>query len=306
MDFTFPFEITPIVTWTIWKLQISLSCEFRVSEIIEQRQALPPDYFHLDFCAATPSIWWDGIYCLWDWWKITRVFSPSIRKSNVALMLWYGEKSDLALGSGMFLVRLWWVGPGRGHMKGSLCQAAKMFSLSLMKTRTHIQIGEHACHTLYKHQGYNIVDSHGLLSLFFKGGQSEKHVCSVIKRQQDTEAKLTDQRQTIFFSLPFFLFLCGSTGNLISWIQCLENASSQYILDKIWWAGVVQRARCRTVFINSSQIVRYFCAISCETMQKLSNSLNSVMFIFVDTLAERCWFRVIWWYLQQRYSMLDC
>lgn len=207
MDFTFPFEITPIVTWTIWKLQISLSCEFRVSEIIEQRQALPPDYFHLDFCAATPSIWWDGIYCLWDWWKITRVFSPSIRKSNVALMLWYGEKSDLALGSGMFLVRLWWVGPGRGHMKGSLCQAAKMFSLSLMKTRTHIQIGEHACHTLYKHQGYNTVDSHGLLSLFFKGGQSEKHVCSVIKRQQDTEAKLPHPKpDRQYFSPSLFSF----------------------------------------------------------------------------------------------------
>lgn len=51
--------------------------------------------------------------------------TPSIRKGNVALMLWYGEKSDLALGSGMFLLRLWWVGPGRRHMKGALCQAAK-------------------------------------------------------------------------------------------------------------------------------------------------------------------------------------
>lgn len=105
----------------------------------------------MSICVGTLSIWWDGIYCLWDWWKITRVFSPSIRRSNVALMLWYGEKSDLALGSGVFLVRLWWVGPGRGHMKGSLCQAAKMFSLSLMKTRTHGQTWEHACHTLYKH-----------------------------------------------------------------------------------------------------------------------------------------------------------
>lgn len=237
MDFTFPFEITPIVTWTIWKLQISLSCEFRVSEIIEQRQALPPDYFHLDFCAATPSIWWDGIYCLWDWWKITRVFSPSIRKSNVALMLWYGEKSDLALGSGMFLVRLWWVGPGRGHMKGSLCQAAKMFSLSLMKTRTHIQIGEHACHTLYKHQGYNTVDSHGLLSLFFKGGQSEKHVCSVIKRQQDTEAKLphpkTDRQ---YFSPSLFFFSSAALQG--TWFPGFS--AWKMLLHSIFWIQFVE------------------------------------------------------------------
>lgn len=207
MDFTFPFEITPIVTWTIWKLQISLSCEFRVSEIIEQRQALPPDYFHLDFCAATPSIWWDGIYCLWDWWKITRVFSPSIRKSNVALMLWYGEKSDLALGSGMFLVRLWWVGPGRGHMKGSLCQAAKMFSLSLMKTRTHIQIENmHATHytntrattlltaTVFFPCSLKVDKVKSMSVLWLKGSRTLKQNCH-IQRQTDN-----------IFLPPFFSF----------------------------------------------------------------------------------------------------
>lgn len=91
----------------------------------------------------------------------------SIRRGNVALMPQYGEKSDLALSSGMFLLRLWWVGPGRGHMKGSLCQAAKMFSLSLMKTRTHEQTWEHACHTLYEHQSYNTVDKLSIRLLFF-------------------------------------------------------------------------------------------------------------------------------------------
>lgn len=109
-------------------------------------------------CAGTPSIWWDGIYCLWDWWKISRVFFPlSIRKGNVALMLWYGEKSDLAPGSGMFLVRLWWVGPGRGHMKGSFCQAAKDVqskSNEYQNTWTDLR----TCHTLHKHYSYNTVD----------------------------------------------------------------------------------------------------------------------------------------------------
>lgn len=58
------------------------------------------------------SIWWDGIHCLWDWWKITTrppptptLFSP-LGAGDVALMRWYGEKCDLALGSGMFLLRL--------------------------------------------------------------------------------------------------------------------------------------------------------------------------------------------------------
>ncbi len=45
MDFTFPFQMTPIVTWRIWK-QILLSCEFQVSEIIEQSA---PDYYHMDY-----------------------------------------------------------------------------------------------------------------------------------------------------------------------------------------------------------------------------------------------------------------
>lgn len=103
-------------------------------------------------CAGTPSVWWDGIYCLWDWWKITRVFPPSIRKGNVALIL-CGTVRNLTL---PWAVACFCLGSGewdqaRGHMKGSLCQAAKMFSLSLMKTRTHEQTWEHACHTLYKH-----------------------------------------------------------------------------------------------------------------------------------------------------------
>lgn len=155
MDFAFPsIQVTPILTWMIPQLKFSLSCEFQVSEIIEQSQAfagrlLP--HGPVSIRVGAPQIWWDGIYCLWDWWK-SQAPPPPIRKGNVALMPWYGEKSDLALGSGMFLVRLWWVGPGRGHMKGSLCQAAKMFSLGLMKTRTHGQTWEHACHTLHKHQ----------------------------------------------------------------------------------------------------------------------------------------------------------
>lgn len=128
-----PFAMTPIVTWMIWKLQISLSCNVQVSEIIEQRRAFAPNYYHMHPCAASPSVWWGGIYCLWGWWKITSVpstpSSPSIRRSNVALMPWHGEKSDLAPGRGMFLVRLWCMGPGRGHMKGSPCQSAEMFSL---------------------------------------------------------------------------------------------------------------------------------------------------------------------------------
>jgi len=41
------FEMTLIVTWTIWR-QTLLSCEFQVSEIIEQSHAFPPDYFHMD------------------------------------------------------------------------------------------------------------------------------------------------------------------------------------------------------------------------------------------------------------------
>lgn len=153
MDFTFPFQMTLIVTWRIWK-QILLSCEFQVSEIIKQSQAFVPDYYHMDNIHLR---WYSFNMMRWNilsvrLMKYNQCSPPSyIRKSNVALMLWYGEKSDLALGSGMFLLKLWWEGPGRGHMKGSLCQAAKMFSLSLMKTRTHGQTREHACHTLYKH-----------------------------------------------------------------------------------------------------------------------------------------------------------
>ncbi|MED6276739.1 hypothetical protein CHARACLAT_006115 [Characodon lateralis] len=90
-------------------------------------------------------------------------------RSVAALMLWYGEKSDLAPGSGMFLVRLWCARPGRGHMKGSLCQSGEMFSGSLMKTRARGQNREHAYHTLYKQKSYNAADKHSILFLLFKG-----------------------------------------------------------------------------------------------------------------------------------------
>lgn len=157
--------MTPIVTWTKFYSHVSFRSVRSSSRARHSLQITTT--WTTSICA--PSIWWDGIYCLWDWWKITSVSPPlllSIRKGNVALMRWYGEKSDLALGSGMFLLRIWWVGPGRGHMKGSLCQAAKMFSLSLMKTRTHEQTWEHACHTLYKQRSYNTVDKLSILLLF--------------------------------------------------------------------------------------------------------------------------------------------
>lgn len=110
--------------------------------------------------------------------------SPSIRRSNVALMPWHGEKSDLAPGRGMFLVRLWCVGPGRGHMKGSPCQSAEMFSLSLMRTRALGQTWEHACRTSYKNKSNNTTDRQGILFLLFTGRRSEeedKRVSAVIK-----------------------------------------------------------------------------------------------------------------------------
>lgn len=74
-----------------------------------------------------------------------------------------GEKCDLALGSGMFLLRLRLSvggrraagGPGRGHMKGCLCQAATMFARRLMKTRTH-EADLRSCvpATLHKRRGH--------------------------------------------------------------------------------------------------------------------------------------------------------
>lgn len=176
MDFASPFQMTPIVTWMIRKLQILLSWvsgqwDHRAEPGIQSR-LLP----HGLCPFALVLLQYDEMeYIVWEIDEKYPIFPPSIRNSNVALMLWYGEKSDLALGSGMFLVRLWWGGPGRGYMKGSLCQAAKMFSLSLMKTRTHRQTWEHACHTLYEHYSYNTVDKCSILLLFSKGWQSENH-----------------------------------------------------------------------------------------------------------------------------------
>ena len=97
----------------------------------------------------------------------------------------HGEKSDLALGSGMFLVRLWWVGPGRGHMKGSRWQAAKdVQSKSNEVQNTWADL--RTCHTLHKHKSYSAVDKLSIRLLFPKRWQSEKldkHVWAVIKKQ---------------------------------------------------------------------------------------------------------------------------
>ena len=231
MDFTFPSQM--IETWAIWNLSLMwASGHVRSSKLL-------PHELH-----PFPSVWWDGIYCLWDWWKITSVspFFLSIRRGSVALMPRHGEKSDLALGSGMFLLRLWWVGPGRGHMKGSLCQAAKMFSLSLMKTRTHEQTWEHACHTLYEHQRYNTVDKLSIRLLFLdkvKRSISECVCCALKTATGSFRVKTSKDRQILcvfFFSLSAFYFsnnflcLCGSTGEL-DFLVSEPRSLFMYILD---------------------------------------------------------------------------
>lgn len=113
----------------------------------------------------------------------------------------------------MFLLRLWWAGPGRGHMKGSLCQATKMFSLSLMKTRIREQTWEHACHALYKQWSYSTIL---LTSLLFFSCSSKvdkvkgliKWARAVIKKQQyqDNGVRTWQDRQIkCLFSLSLIL-----------------------------------------------------------------------------------------------------
>lgn len=195
--------------------------------------------------AAAPSVWWDGIYRPRDWWKITRVcFPPSIRRSNAALMLRYGAKPDLAPGSGMFLVKLWCAGPGRGHMKGSQCQSSEMFSGSLMKSRACGQTQEHAYHTLYKRKTYNAVDKHSILFLLFKGRQSVKawQLC----QRCDYKAALPGRRHktavtskdTKIIHLFFFCLCYGKQFHF-----SLPPWGGQYL-----WFGV-QRGRCWAVIL---------------------------------------------------------
>ena len=197
--------MTPIVTWTIWKapnltlIRVSGQWDHRA----EPGSRSLPHGLDVHLCCYSFNVMRWNTLSARPMRNNQSVPPPPLPiKGNVALMLWYGEKSDLALGSGMFLVRLWWVGPGRGHMKGSFCQATKMFSLSLMKTRTHGLTWEHACHTLYKHCSYSPVDSRVFLSCSFTGWQSERlhtHVCVGrlrIWNNQDVEFKSQTHPET--------------------------------------------------------------------------------------------------------------
>lgn len=176
--------MTPVVTWMIWKVQISPSCTLQVSEIIEQQRAFAPKSLPhgLLRCCSFSMMRWNISFARLmknNQSVFTPPTPPSIRRSTAALMLWYGEKSDLAPGSGMFLVRLWCAGPGRGHMKGSLCQSSEMFSGSLIKTRARRQTREHAYHTLYKHKSYNAVDKRSILFRLFRRPTKCKSLATV-------------------------------------------------------------------------------------------------------------------------------
>lgn len=76
MDFAFPFSDDTDRNLNDLKFYPPVSFRSVRSSSIARHSLQITTTWTTSICVGTPSIWWDGIYCLWDWWKITRVFSP--------------------------------------------------------------------------------------------------------------------------------------------------------------------------------------------------------------------------------------
>ena len=84
---------------------------------------------------------WTGIYCLRLMQSNLNVVLSPLEQANIAVTLRAGGNSDLAQGCGVFLVRFWLSRTRLGRCRWkTFCQAGRMLSCSLMKTRTRMDV----------------------------------------------------------------------------------------------------------------------------------------------------------------------